>query len=297
MDLKDFPSVKGKLVKDYPLKNRTWFHVGGLAEWYFEPEDEEDLKTFLTHRPDMPVTFLGGGSNVLISDEGIPGVVIHLGAGFSFCHIDGTTLEVGAGYPLVRLSADAAKASLTGFEGFCKIPGTVGGGVRTNAGAYGVSLGERMIALEGDTLAGEKKVFDPQKDNIFAYRKCTLPPDFIVTKCVFQAESAPQKDILDKMAENVALKEKTQPINAWTAGSTFKNPEGNAAWRLIAEAGLQGKIIGGAQVSLKHANFIENMGTATATDINNLCTLIQKTVLEKSGITLELEIQKLGHFD
>ena len=282
----DAHKIRGKIAYDYPLKDRNWFRVGGNAQIYFEPDDEEDLRLFLSMNT-KPITLLGGGSNVLISDDGIKGVVIHLGKGFSQCSISENIVQVGGGFSLIRLSEEAAKHSLTGFEGFCRIPGTIGGGIRTNAGAYGAFLSDRMLSLNVIDFSGEKKEIEVKGSSFFEYRKSKLPYDCIVISSVLSGEKAEEHLIRQKMQENAELKAKTQPLGVRTAGSTFKNPEGFSAWKLIAESGLQGYILGGAQVSLKHANFIENLGEATAQDISNLCHLIQTRVYEEKGIKLD----------
>lgn len=294
--IQTLPKVRGYLVQNEPMTKKNWFGVGGPAQVYFEPADTDDLIQMVRGMPAVPLTVIGAGSNVLIRDGGIPGITIHLGKAFSNICVDGDKLICGAGAFVMEIARKAEKNLLSGFEFLCGIPGTVGGGIRMNAGAYGSSLSECLISLTVITKEGKVRTLemDELKDS-FAYRNCYLPMEWIFLKAVFRGKKEPDSVLItQRMQENRAKREIRQPIGVRTAGSTFKNPEGIPAWQLIEKAGMRGARVGGAVVSDKHANFLVNTGHATARDIETLGNQIQSKVLEKEGITLEWEVKKMG---
>ncbi len=295
--MKRLPVVRGYLAAYEPLYKKNWFGVGGPAEIYFEPADTDDLIKMLSLKPEISLTILGAGSNVLIRDGGIPGMTIHLGKGFSAIRVQEDELVCGAGASLMEVARKAQKAGLSGFEFMCGIPGSVGGGVKMNAGAYGSCLQDVLTRISVVTSDGIIQEIDPRKTPVFSYRSCSLPPDWIVVEAVLKGKKAPPEKILEKMAENRKMREAHQPIGVRTAGSFFKNPDGLPAWKLIENAGLRSAQIGGAKVSEKHANFLINTGNASAADIEALGQLIHDEVLKREGIDLSWEVKKLGVSD
>lgn len=293
---KSLPAVRGKLLFNEPLSKKNWFGVGGSAQVYFEPQDIEDLKSFINQINGIPITVLGAGSNVLIRDGGIPGITIRLGKNFSKIEVEDNKLICKAGALVMEVSRTAEKNCISGFEFLCGIPGSVGGGIRMNAGAYGASIHESLIALTVLTKEGQVQVLE--KDELkeaFAYRKCYLPNEWIFLEAIFEGKKETDNLVIhQKMQANKQKREAGQPIGVRTAGSTFKNPEGIPAWQLIERAGMKNAKVGGACVSSKHANFLINTGKATAKDIETLGEKIRQTVLEKEGIALEWEVRKLG---
>jgi UDP-N-acetylmuramate dehydrogenase len=292
--LDQLPVVRGRYIEGAPLKNSLWFRVGGPAEILFKPKDTDDLCAFLQKKPStVPVTVLGVGSNVLVRDGGIPGVVIKLGSAFSNITHDGTTLTAGAGALDRTVALTAASLGLGGFSFLSGIPGTIGGAVKMNAGAYGSEI--KDIFCTCLVVTGRGTLETRSLDDLgFSYRKSLLKDDDIVVEATFKGNpSAP--DVLQKEIDAI-LKEReaSQPVRARTGGSTFKNPEGMKAWQLIDAAGFRSKAIGGAMVSEKHCNFLINTGDATACDLEKLGTEIQKQVLNQSGVSLEWEIKRLG---
>lgn len=294
--LKRLPPVRGKLSADEPLSKKNWFGVGGCAQVYFEPADTADLALMIRQMPPVPFTILGAGSNVLIRDGGIPGITIHLGTPFSQIQVQDDLLICGAGAKVMDVSRTAEKNSLSGFEFLCGIPGSVGGGIRMNAGAYGHQIQEQLVSLTVVTHEGDIRTLNQEElANAFVYRKCLLPAEWIFTQAVFKGERVSDKTIIsERMARNREKREQGQPIGVRTAGSTFKNPDGMSAWQLIERAGMRGARRGDAEVSQKHANFIINNGRATAKDIEELGEEIRAKVFEKEGIRLEWEVKKLG---
>lgn len=288
------PPLRGKVVPRQPLCKKNWFGVGGAAEVYVEPADIDDLSKLMQFIPSVPVTILGGGSNVLIRDGGIPGVTIHLGKGFKkiICHDDEIVCD--GGVSLIELARTAAKYGISGFEFLSGIPGTLGGAVRMNAGAHGRCLEDVLVSLTVVTSEGEIRQIDPKETEIFGYRMCYLPSDWIFVQAVLKGTLANPTDIQSKMAEYKQQRERNQPTKVKTAGSTFKNPHGMQAWALIDKAGFRGYRKGGAMVSEKHTNFLINLGDATAKDIESLGEEIREKVWNDTGIELEWEIKKLG---
>ena len=287
------PKTRGEIRESEPLAKKTWLGVGGEAEFYFEPADEKDLAHFIKNKPDIPVSVLGGGSNILIRDSGVAGVVIHLGKPFANVQIDGTQITCGAGLLNVDLSRFAAKNNLSGFEFLCGIPGSVGGALRMNAGAYGREIKDILISLRFVDSNGTLQEISPEAD-FLAYRQNRLPDDWIFTGATFQGIPANEESIFAKMAELKQKREANQPIGVKTCGSTFKNPEGLKAWQLIEKAGCRGLTIGDACISEKHTNFIINKHHATAQQLEDLGEEVIRRVREKTGITLEWEIKRWG---
>ena len=293
---KALPKVRGKLLFNEPLSKKNWFGVGGPAQVYFEPADIDDLKFFVAHDKGIPLTILGAGSNVLIRDGGIPGITIRLGKAFSAIDVEEDKLICKAGALVMEVSRVAERNLISGFEFLCGIPGSIGGGVRMNAGAYGSSLHERLETLTILTKEGQVQTLEKEElVDAFAYRKCYLPNEWIFLEAVLKGKKeADGLVIRQKIQANKQKREDGQPIGVRTAGSTFKNPEGIPAWKLIEKAGMKNAKVGGACVSSKHANFLINTGKATAKDIEDLGEHIRKTVLEKEGVSLEWEVRKLG---
>ena len=279
------------------LKSKTWFGVGGEAEYFFEPQNEDQLKKILqyAHQHKIPVTVLGAGSNVLVRDGGIDGFVIHLAKTFAKIDIQDDILVCGGAASLIDIAQTAAKANISGFEFMSGIPGTLGGGVKTNAGAYGRDLScvvSELVMMDG---AGYIHTRHPKQENIFEYRFCKLPSDWICLWAKLQgSKEATNQLILDKMKSYKEKRHASQPQGVRTAGSTFKNPESLSAWKLLDEVGLRGYTLNGAQFSEKHPNFLINTGTASAEDLENLISLAQKQVFQKMGVRLECEVKILG---
>ncbi|MDY6407359.1 MAG: UDP-N-acetylmuramate dehydrogenase [Pseudomonadota bacterium] len=289
------PRLRGRVVHDEPMAKKTWFGVGGKAEIYVEPADASDLSRLIKALPDEPLTVLGAGSNVLILDGGIPGITVHLGKPFSYIRVKGNKLVCGAGATLREVAKAAEKNKITGLEFLSGIPGSVGGAVRMNAGAFKQSLSDRMVALKAMTGNGDISEINPQEMSIFEYRKCYLPDDWIFLEVVLEGQRVKNAAVIrDKMAEYKKKREATQPQGVRTAGSTFKNPDGLMAWKLIDKAKLRGARVGGAVVSDKHANFLINDKGATANDIEMLGEKIRQKVHQEQGVKLEWEVKKLG---
>jgi UDP-N-acetylmuramate dehydrogenase len=287
------PKPRGRLAADAPLGPQTWFGTGGPAEVLFRPADTEDLAAFLKALPrDVCVTVLGVGSNLLVRDGGVKGVVIRLMRGFTGIAVEGHELLAGAGAPDLNVALTAREHALTGLEFLSGIPGTIGGAVAMNAGAYGGELAEVLISAEAVDRAG--KVHRVSAAELgFSYRHNKAPADWIFTSARLRAQPGDQLAIARRIAEIDAVRTESQPRSR-TGGSTFVNPPGHKAWELIDQAGCRGLRIGEAQVSEKHCNFLINLGAATATDLEELGEEVRRRVLEKSGIRLEWEIRRLG---
>ena len=288
------PPLKGKVIANYPLSKKTWFGVGGGAEVYVEPADEDDLIRLLQFMPSVPLTILGGGSNVLIRDGGIPGITVHLGKGFRNIKFNDESVICEGGVSLMELARAAAKQGVSGFEFLSGIPGTIGGAVRMNAGAHGKCLQDVLTSLTVITGDGEIREIDPNETEIFGYRKCYLPSDWIFVRVVLKGQKGHPADIAATMATYKQQRQNNQPVGVKTAGSTFKNPQGLQAWSLIDKAGFRGYRKGGAMVSDKHTNFLINLGDATAKDIEELGEEIRMKVWNDFGIELEWEVKKMG---
>jgi UDP-N-acetylmuramate dehydrogenase len=288
------PALRGAVLSNVPLAPFSWFRTGGPAQVFFEPESESDLGYFLAHLdPGIPVLVLGAGSNILLRDGGIEGVVIHLGKAFQNLEIEGLTLRAGAAVPDVKLASAAAQEGIAGLSFFRGIPGSVGGALRMNAGAYGAETKDVLVSCRGVDRKG-KTVELSNSDMGFSYRHCSVPGDVIFTQAVFRGAAGDREAILAEMAEITKARSQTQPVNTRTGGSTFKNPPGRKAWELIDKAGCRGLTLGDAQVSELHCNFLINRGHATASDLENLGELVRARVKETSGVTLEWEILRAG---
>ena len=290
--------VRGRLTPNQLLSEITWFRVGGPAQLYFQPKDEEDLIYFLKHLPkEIKVTVIGLGSNLLIRDGGLDGVVIRLsGKAFGETEIlDDHKIRVGTALPDVRVATAAASAGIDGLTFYRGIPGGIGGALYMNAGCYGTETKDRMVELRGVTRDGEVITLT-NEDMGYKYRKNNGPRGVIFTSAVYQGFAGDPEDIKARMKEITETRESSQPTRARTGGSTFKNPDGHSSWKLVDAAGCRGLQIGGAQVSEKHCNFLLNLGEATAHDIETLGETVRNKVRENSGIELKWEIRRMGHF-
>ncbi len=288
------PPLRGRVEAGVPLAPFTWFRVGGPAEWLVRPADVEDLLLLLRDLPaTMPLTVIGAASNLIIRDGGVRGVVLRLaGRAFGAVEIDGDGIIAGAAALDAVVAEHAASAGITGLEFLSGIPGAVGGAVAMNAGAYGTEVKDVLDWAEVATPLGLERL-DASAFR-FDYRRAHLPERGIVVRARFRATPGQQAAIAGRMAEIRAAREATQPVRARTGGSTFKNPPGAKAWALVDAAGCRGLTRGGAQVSEKHTNFLLNTGDATAADIEGLGEEVRARVLQRSGISLEWEIKRIG---
>ena len=295
-DLKaHLPQLRGRLMSNQPLAELTWFRVGGPAQVLFMPEDEADLAYFLGQLPaEIPVTVVGLGSNLIVRDGGVPGVVIRLGRRFGEVKVEeGTRIRAGTAVPDVKVSRAAQEAAITGLAFFRGIPGAIGGALRMNGGAYGRETKDALIEARGVDRQGRVRVF-ANADMHYTYRHCGAPDDVIFTQALFQGAPGDPATIAAEMEKITESREATQPIKSRTGGSTFKNPSGHKAWQLIDAAGCRGLKHGGAQVSEMHCNFLINLGSATDADIEGLGETVRRRVMENSGIELEWEIKRIG---
>ncbi|MEE8662498.1 MAG: UDP-N-acetylmuramate dehydrogenase [Acetobacter sp.] len=293
-----FTGIRGKVTPDYPLASRTWFRVGGNAEIYFQPVDTEDLRQVIQRlNGTWPVTLLGACSNIIVRDGGIPGITIRLGRGFSQITREDNSLIVGAAALDVTVAETAALENLAGLEFLSGIPGSIGGAVRMNAGAYGAELSDVIGWAEIMTSSGEICRLGVN-DLGLSYRTSRLPADAIVLRVCLHGTPGQKEHISARIAEIKASRENSQPVRARTGGSTFRNPPAEVsslkAWQLIDAAGCRGLQIGGAQVSEKHCNFLINTGSATATDLETLGETVKSRVYQQSGIELHWEIRRYG---
>ncbi|MEJ1996340.1 MAG: UDP-N-acetylmuramate dehydrogenase [Limibacillus sp.] len=289
------PPVRGRLTENAPLDRVTWFRVGGPAEVLFKPADREDLIDFMKAKPaDVPVMVLGVGSNLLVRDGGVPGVVLRLGRAFvELAPEEGSVLSAGAGALDINVAKAAQLAGIAGLEFFCGVPGTLGGALRMNAGAYEKETRDVLIEAEAvDGSGGLHRVAAAELG--MSYRHSAAPQDWIFLSARLQGEPGDPEAIAKRMEEIQNRREESQPIRTRTGGSTFKNPPGHKAWQLIDKAGCRGLTLGGAQVSEKHCNFLINQGGATAHDIEALGEEVRRRVKETSGIALEWEIKRVG---
>ena len=288
------PRVRGRLSANAPLAQVTWFRVGGPAEVLFRPADPDDLAEFLARKPsDVPVTVIGVASNLLVRDGGVPGVVVRLGRSFVEIATEGATVAAGAGALDLNVALAAGMAGIAGLEFMSGIPGTVGGGLRMNAGAYGAEFKDVLIDAEALDGKGRRHVLACAELGL-SYRHCDAPEDWIFIGARFRGEPGDRDAIGRRMEEIQAAREATQPIRARTGGSTFANPPGEKAWELIDRAGCRGLKRGGAMVSEQHTNFLINTGTATAADIEGLGEDVRRRVREATGIQLRWEIRRIG---
>lgn len=291
------PPVRGRLVENAPLGPMTWFRVGGPAEVLFRPADRDDLAQFLAARPaDVPVTVIGVGSNLLIRDGGVPGVMIRLGRGFSEISVvpgERPCLVAGAGALSVTVALTARDSGVAGLSFLSGIPGTIGGALRMNAGAYGREI--KDVTESADALDASGGLHRLSLSELgLAYRHCAVPEDWIFLSTVLRGAKGEVAAIAAEMAAIQAQREATQPIRTRTGGSTFANPPGAKAWELIDRAGCRGLKRGGAMVSDKHCNFLINLGDATAADIESLGEEVRRRVEQTCGVRLEWEIRRIG---
>ena len=287
--------MRGRLLANEPLAPLTWFRVGGPAQALFMPEDESDLAYLLANLPrDIPVTVIGLGSNLIVRDGGVAGVVIRLGRGFGETKIEaGNRVRSGAAVPDLRVAKVAQEAGIAGLAFYRGIPGAIGGALRMNGGAYGRETKDVLIEARGVDRAGNLRTYT-NADLGFTYRHCGVPEDVIFTQALFEGMRGDPAAIAAEMDEITSKRETTQPVKSRTGGSTFKNPPGHKAWQLIDAAGCRGLIVGGAQVSELHCNFLINRGSATAADIEGLGEEVRRRVKDNSGVTLDWEIKRIG---
>jgi UDP-N-acetylmuramate dehydrogenase len=287
--------IRGKLTPNAPLAPLVWFKSGGTAEYLFEPADEEDLVSFLRDLdPQVPMMALGLGSNLIVRDGGVPGVVVRLGKAFAkIQQLDETTLRCGGGASGILVSSTARDHGIAGLEFLRGIPGTVGGFVRMNGGAYGREVSDILVSARLVLRSGEVVEWPLEKLG-YTYRHSEIPQGSVVVSAAFQGVPGKPEAIATEMDVIARAREESQPLRSRTGGSTFKNPEGHKAWVLVDAAGCRGLTMGGAQVSEKHCNFLLNLGSATSADIEALGEEVRRRVLANSGITLEWEIQRVG---
>jgi len=290
----ELPPVRGRVALDAPLGGLTWFRVGGAAEVLFRPADVEDLATFLAVLPEeVPVTVIGVGSNLLVRDGGVAGVVIRLTGPFAGVTLEDAVLKAGAAALDLTVAMTAQENALTGLEFLSGVPGTIGGALRMNAGAFGGEMKDVTLAATALDRGGRIKMLKPAQLG-FGYRSCQVPESWIFLTATLQGQAGDKDDIARRMAEIRAAREAAQPTRARTGGSTFANPPGARAWELIDKAGCRGLVRGGAKISEKHCNFLINTGGATAADIEDLGEEVRRRVLETSGIDLHWEIRRIG---
>ncbi|MCL6728932.1 UDP-N-acetylmuramate dehydrogenase [Sphingomonas hankyongi] len=289
------PAVRGKLTPNAPLAPLVWFKSGGSAEWLFEPSDAEDLVQFLRQiESDMPVMALGLGSNLIVRDGGVRGVVIRLGKPFAKIErVDEVTLRCGGGASGILVSSTARDAGIAGLEFLRGIPGTVGGFVRMNGGAYGREVSDILVSAKLALRSGDVEEWPADKLG-YTYRHSEVPEGAVVLEATFRGIPGKPDAIGAEMDAIARAREESQPLRSRTGGSTFKNPPGHKAWALVDAAGCRGLTIGDAQVSEKHCNFLLNLGSATSADIEALGEEVRRRVKAKSNITLEWEIQRVG---
>jgi UDP-N-acetylmuramate dehydrogenase len=289
------PDLRGRISANVALKDITWFRVGGPAQLLFTPQDEADLAYFLKNKPrEWPYIVIGLGSNLLVRDGGVPGVVIRLGRGFGEIKAEPEhRLRVGTVVPDVKVARAAADAGIAGLAFYRGIPGSIGGALRMNAGAHGRET--KDVLREARAVDGEGNVHVLSlADMGFTYRHCGVPDDWIFTEALFEGTAGDPAEILKAMDEVAEYREQNQPIKDRTGGSTFKNPPGHSAWKLVDAAGCRGFRVGGAKVSDMHCNFLINDQGASAEDVERLGETVRARVKANSGVTLEWEIIRLG---
>ena len=288
------PKLRGRLLANQSLAELTWFRVGGPAQVLFMPDDEDDLAYFFANLPpDIPVTVVGLGSNLIVRDGGVAGAAIRLGRGFGEIAVDGLNVRAGAAVPDVKVARAAQEAGLSGLSFLRGIPGSIGGALRMNGGAYGREIKDALIEARAVDRSGEVHRLS-NADMGFSYRHCGVPDDYVFTQALFRADRGDPAVIAAEMDKITEAREATQPVKSRTGGSTFKNPPGQKAWQLIDAAGCRGLRIGDAQVSELHCNFLINLGKATAADIETLGETVRQRVKESSGVELEWEIKRIG---
>ncbi|WP_375173592.1 UDP-N-acetylmuramate dehydrogenase [Pseudooceanicola sp.] len=307
MPAPDEIEIRGRLTPNRALSELTWLRVGGPAEWFFQPADAEDLATFLAALdPEIPVFPMGVGSNLIVRDGGLRGVVIRLGRGFNGIEAQGQRVTAGAAALDAHVAKRAAEAGID-LTFLRTIPGSIGGALRMNAGCYGSYTADHVLSVRAVTRDGRQVELAAQ-DITFAYRQTDLPADMVVTEVTFEGPPGDPQALTDRMETQLRKRDETQPTKDRTAGSTFRNPAGFSstgraddvhdlkAWKVIDDAGMRGARRGGAQMSEKHSNFLINTGDATAADLEGLGEDVRKKVLQSSGLTLEWEIMRIGEF-
>jgi UDP-N-acetylmuramate dehydrogenase len=288
------PAVRGRIAFDAPLGSLTWFRVGGPAEVLFRPADRDDLATLLAALPpEVPVTVIGVGSNLLVRDGGVPGVVIRMTGPFAELAMNGTVITAGAAALDMTVALTALESGIAGLEFLSGVPGTIGGALRMNAGAFGGEMKDVTLAVEAMDRGGNLRTLTPAEMS-FGYRRCGVAEDWLFLSATLQGQAGDKAEVSARMADIRAKREEAQPTRARTGGSTFANPEGAKAWELIDRAGCRGMVKGGAQVSEKHCNFLINLGDATAADIEDLGEEVRGRVLATSGVDLHWEIRRIG---
>jgi UDP-N-acetylmuramate dehydrogenase len=289
------PAIRGRLLPNVMLCDLTWLRAGGPAQMLFTPADEEDLAYFLCRcPPEHPVTVIGTGSNLLVRDGGVPGIIIRLARGFNeTAKLSESRIRAGAAVPDVRLAQAAAAGGIAGLAFYRGIPGTVGGALRMNAGAHGGETKDFLVEARAFDRSGTLHVLDNAGMG-FTYRHCALPADYIFTQATYEGTPGDPAQIEAAMQEVAEYREANQPIKSRTGGSTFKNPAGQSAWKLIDAAGCRGLRVGGVHMSEMHCNFLINDGGASAADIEGLGELVRERVLAQSGVKLEWEIKRIG---
>ena len=287
------PELRGRLLANQPIGEFTWFRVGGPAQAFFMPEDENDLAYFLRNLPgETPVTVIGAGSNMIVRDGGVAGVVIRLGRGFNDVKVEDHRITAGTAILDVMVARAAQPAGIAGLAFLSGIPGTIGGALRMNGGAYGGETEDVLVETQGVDRQGNLRKFT-NREMGFSYRHCGVSEDVIFTAAVLQGRAGAPEEIAAEMATIKKKREASQPRNR-TGGSTFKNPPGHSAWNLVDDAGCRGLTVGGAQVSELHSNFLINLGGATAADIEILGETVRERVKAHSGVELEWEIKRVG---
>jgi UDP-N-acetylmuramate dehydrogenase len=288
------PELRGRLLVNQSLAELTWFRVGGPAQVLFMPEDEKDLSYLLANLPnDVPVSTIGLGSNLIVRDGGIAGVVVRLGRGFNDVAVEGVRIRAGAAVPDVKVARTAQEAGIAGLSFLRGIPGSIGGALRMNGGAYGGETKDVLIEARGVDRRGAARVYN-NADMGFSYRHCGVADDVVFTQALFQGVPGDAAAIAAEMDKITESRESTQPVKSRTGGSTFKNPPGHKAWQLIDAAGCRGLRRGDAQVSEMHTNFLINLGNATAADIEALGETVRERVRQNCGVNLEWEIKRIG---
>jgi UDP-N-acetylmuramate dehydrogenase len=288
------PPVRGSLTHEAPLKDLVWFRAGGPAQWLFRPADAEDLATFLAAKPaDLRLSVIGVGSNLLVRDGGIPGVVVRLSSAFGKVETTGTRVRAGAAALDANVARAAADAGIAGMEFLRGVPGTIGGALKMNAGCYGREIKDIFVEATALDTQGNRVKLTPS-DMQFVYRNTAVRDELIFIEAVFEGTLDNPDAIRARMDELSANREAAQPVKSRTGGSTFKNPPGHKAWQLVDQAGCRGLKRGDAQVSEKHTNFLINTGEASAADLEALGEEVRRRVKEQSGIELEWEIKRVG---
>lgn len=291
---RSLPKVRGRYLFDVSLAKTTWFQVGGLAQVVYKPADPQDLCFFLQNRPmSLPLHVIGVGSNLLVSDEGVKGIVVRLGQGFTNIFVDDTTINVGAAVLDRNVALLSAQQEIGGLEFLCGIPGTIGGALRMNAGAYGSDISQILVYAHVVDPKGKLHRLTPQ-DLGLTYRHCDLPKDWLFIGACLKGHEGKQKNIQEKISLFLEERECTQPVTSRTGGSTFANPDGAKAWELIEKAGCRGLRKGGAMISELHCNFMINTGNATAADLESLGEEVRQRVFATTGVDLRWEIERIG---